>query len=48
MWPIKLNSIVCEYSPKCTGYKENSYTCQKALDKNYCGFYKRFVGECVI
>ncbi len=33
----------CEFSKKCSGYQEDSFTCEKALDKGYCGIYKRFL-----
>lgn len=32
----------CEYTSKCTAYREDSYTCTEALDKSYCGIYKLF------
>jgi len=32
----------CEYFKVCRGYSKDSFTCMKALDKNYCGMYKRF------
>lgn len=35
----------CEYKAKCAGYKENSETCTKALDKRYCGTYRQFLGS---
>ena len=38
-------SIKCEYTSRCAGYKENSYTCTEALDKSYCGIYMDFLQE---
>lgn len=35
----------CEYTSKCTAYKDNSYTCTEALDKSYCGIYKLFLND---
>ena len=35
---------ICEYSKKCSGYQEDSHTCTEALDKSYCGMWKRFAG----
>jgi len=35
----------CEYRSRCVGYKDNSYTCTKTLDKNYCGIYNQFLQE---
>lgn len=33
----------CKYALKCDGYRDNSYTCTKELDKRYCGIYRLFV-----
>lgn len=35
----------CEYRSRCAGYKDDSYTCTKTLDKNYCGIYNHFLQE---
>lgn len=40
-----LFDMKCEYTSKCTAYKDNSYTCTEALDKSYCGIYKLFLQE---
>lgn len=40
-----INLLRCEYSKKCTDYKEDSFTCTKADDKRYCGAYRRFLVE---
>lgn len=29
-----------QYSTQCQGYADDSVTCTKALDKNYCGIYR--------
>jgi hypothetical protein len=40
-----LFDVKCEYTSRCAGYKNDSYTCTKALDKRYCGIYKLFLRE---
>ncbi|GEM_PF-6255321 len=35
----------CEYISRCDGYRDDSYTCTEALDKNYCGTYKIFLAD---
>lgn len=40
-----LFDMKCEYTSKCTAYKDDSYTCTEALDKRYCGIYKLFLRE---
>ena len=34
----------CEYSEKCSGYRDDSFTCTEELDKGYCGLYNRISG----
>ncbi|MEN6290956.1 MAG: hypothetical protein ABFD07_02925 [Methanobacterium sp.] len=37
--------LVCEYKDRCEGYRDDSETCTKALDKNFCGTYRQFEKE---
>lgn len=34
--------LTCGYSSICEHFKEESETCTRALDKNYCGSFKGF------
>lgn len=43
MWIFDLENL-CKYSKTCSGYRKDSDTCMKALDKRYCGLWKRFEG----
>lgn len=33
--------LKCEYSSQCKHFNDDSVTCTKTLDKNYCGEFKR-------
>ena len=37
----------CKYALKCDGYRDNSYTCTKELDKRHCGIYRLFVQNAI-
>jgi hypothetical protein len=37
----KLCNVKCEYSSTCKRFNAESETCTKALDKRYCGEFKR-------
>ena len=37
--------IKCKYALRCSGYRDNSYTCTKACDKRYCGIYRQLRNE---
>ncbi len=37
----------CKYASKCEGYRENSYTCTKEIDKHYCGIYRLFTKNAI-
>jgi hypothetical protein len=32
----------CDYYSKCGAFRDNSITCTKEIDKNFCGIYKQF------
>ena len=34
-------AIKCKYALRCSGYRDNSYTCTKARDKRFCGIYRQ-------
>jgi len=31
----------CRYRKQCSGYRDNSYTCNNSCDRNYCGIYRK-------
>jgi hypothetical protein len=39
---MNLFKFNCRYMSKCNGYRDNSVTCIKELDKSFCGIYKQF------
>lgn len=30
----------CKFAKECKGYREESYTCNYAVDKDYCGTFR--------
>lgn len=42
---VKALNTECEYKSVCSGYENNSQTCNTEPIKSYCGYYKYFVTE---